>query len=92
MSRWFPIPVCLVARLAVTSSEQGRGFGSELLLNALERTVAAAEDVGIRAILVRAINQDAADFYEAYSFEPAAEDRLLLMAPLAAVRTVLFDA
>ncbi len=85
--RHFPIPVCLIARLAVDQIWQGRGLGSDLLRDALRRILAAADQIGIRAVLVDAIDDGAAAFYRRYGFEPASTDPLTLMVPLAAVRS-----
>lgn len=89
LSRRFPIPICLVARLAVDQSWQGRGLGSDLLRDALRRTVAAADQIGIRAVLVDAIDERVAGFYRRYGFEPATAHGLTLTVPLAAVRSRL---
>lgn len=89
VSRHFPIPICLIARLAVDQSWQGRGLGSDLLRDALRRTLAASDQIGIRAVLVDAIDDNAAGFYRRYGFEPATSDGLTLMVPLAAVRSQL---
>jgi GNAT superfamily N-acetyltransferase len=86
VSRHYPIPVCLLARLAIATPWQGRGLGSDLLRDGLRRTLAAAEQIGIRAVLVDAIDEQAARFYSRYGFEPATADGLTLVVPLAAVR------
>jgi GNAT superfamily N-acetyltransferase len=88
-SKHFPIPICLVARLAVDRSSQGRGLGAALLLDALRRAVGAAELVGIRAVVVHALDDEAARFYEQFSFAPLGDEPRTLMVPLAAVRAVL---
>lgn len=85
----FPIPVALVARLAVATTHRGRGLGTDLLRDALRRVLAAADHVGIRAVLVHAIDERAADFYRRLGFEAATPDGLTLMVPLAAVRAAL---
>ena len=85
----FPIPICLIARLAVAETEQGRGIGADLLLDALRRILAASQLVGIRAAVVHAIDDDAARFYARFGFAPLAEAPRTLMVPLHAVRTVL---
>jgi predicted N-acetyltransferase YhbS len=85
-SRHYPIPVCLLARLAIDNAWQGRGIGSDLLRDALRRAVAAADQIGIRAVLVDAIDEAAARFYHRYGFEAATEDGLTLMLPAGAVR------
>jgi GNAT superfamily N-acetyltransferase len=91
VSRHFPIPVCVLARLAVTTSWQGRGLGSDLLRDALRRTLAAAVEIGLRAVLVHALDEQAAAFYRRYGFEPATTDGLTLMVPLASVRSQLLE-
>jgi GNAT superfamily N-acetyltransferase len=85
----FPIPVALVARLAVATSHQGQGLGSDLLRDSLRRILAASDHVGIRAVLVHAIDEGAADFYRRLGFEAATPDGLTLMVPLTAVRAAL---
>jgi GNAT superfamily N-acetyltransferase len=69
-----PIPVILLARLAVGSSEQGHGLGAALLKDALLRTIQAAEIAGLRAILVHAKDDAAKRFYEKFGFEPSPID------------------
>lgn len=75
-----PIPAALLARLAVDRSVHGHGIGAWLLRDAMLRTMAAAESVGIRVLLVHAINDDARGFYERHGFEASPTDpRNLLM-------------
>jgi GNAT superfamily N-acetyltransferase len=69
-----PIPVILLARLAVDSTEQGRGLGAALLKDALLRTIQAAEITGLRAILVHAKDDATKRFYEKFGFEPSPID------------------
>ena len=88
-SRHFPIPVCLIARLAVDRSWQGRGLGRDLLRDAMQRELAASEQIGIRAVVVDAMDEEAASFYVRRGFEPSTDDGLTLMVPLAAVRSQL---
>lgn len=88
-SQHFPIPVCLIARLAVDRSEQGAGLGRSLLLNALQRTEHASRAVAMRAVLVHALDEGAVDFYERFGFSPASADSLTLMVPMDAVRRTL---
>jgi GNAT superfamily N-acetyltransferase len=89
VSRHFPIPVCLIARLAVDRSWQGRGLGRDLLRDATRRALAASRQIGIRALVVDAIHEEAASFYRRHGFEPASEDGLTLMVPIAVVRLQL---
>lgn len=63
-----PVPVMVLARLAVDRGWQGRGIGSGLLKNALQRTLQAADIAGIRAIVVHAKDDEARAFYEAFGF------------------------
>ena len=69
-----PVPVILLARLAVDSTEQGRGLGAALLKDALLRTIQAAEIAGLRAMLVHAKDSSAKAFYEKFGFEPSPID------------------
>ena len=88
-STHFPVPVCLIARLAVDRSAQDIGLGRSLLLDALQRTELAARSVAMRAVLVHAIDDEAAGFYTRFGFKPASADPLTLMVPLEAVRLTL---
>jgi GNAT superfamily N-acetyltransferase len=65
-----PIPVVLLARLAVDRGRQGQGLGAALLKDAILRTLVAAEGVGVRALLVHAKDEAARAFYARYDFEP----------------------
>ncbi len=84
-----PIPVMVLARLAVDRSFHGRGVGSGLLRDALLRTLRAAEIVGIRAVLVHAISDDAKRFYKARGFRASPGDPMTLMITPAEVERVL---
>jgi GNAT superfamily N-acetyltransferase len=66
-----PIPVALLARLAVDLKYQGQGLGKGLLQQALVKILDASRTIGIRAVLVHAKNQRAADFYSQYGFTPS---------------------
>ncbi|WP_243368055.1 GNAT family N-acetyltransferase [Fundidesulfovibrio soli] len=76
-----PIPVMILARLAVHLGEQRAGIGSGLLKDALLRTAAAAKIAGIRAVLVHAKDASATEFYKRYDFEPCpfAPNKLMLL-------------
>jgi GNAT superfamily N-acetyltransferase len=73
-----PIPAALLARMAVDISVQGRGIGAWLLRDAMLRTLSASESVGIRVLLVHALDADARRFYERHGFEPSLTDPLNL--------------
>ena len=89
VSRHFPIPACLIARLAVDVRWQGRGLGRDLLRDAMRRALAASDQIGIRAVVVDAIDDAAAGFYRRHGFESATDNGLALMVPIAAVRSQL---
>ncbi len=69
-----PIPVILLARLAVDVSLQGKGVGPALLKDALLRAASAADTIGARALLVHAKDDNAKRFYEHCDFEPSPSD------------------
>ena len=75
----YPIPVVLLARLAVDRSVAGRGLGAWLLRDAMLRAFAASEAIGVRAMLVHAIDDHARAFYLRHGFEPSVSDSLHLM-------------
>lgn len=80
-----PIPVVILARLAVDKSLQGIGFGKALLRDALLKTIQAADTIGVRALLIHALDEDAAAFYEKFGFSRSPADSLVLMVPLKSV-------
>lgn len=73
-----PVPVILLSRLAVDSKHQGCGLGENLLRDAIARCVNAAEQIGVRAILVHALHDKARQFYTRYQFESSPTDPLHL--------------
>jgi predicted N-acetyltransferase YhbS len=85
-----PVPVMLLARLAVDTTAQGSGLGKALLKDALLRTAQAAEIAGIRALLVHAKDDEARAWYERFDFEPSPTDTyhlFLLMKDIKALLT-----
>jgi GNAT superfamily N-acetyltransferase len=68
-----------LARLAADRSEQGTGLGKALLKDALHRCRQASNEIGARAVLVHAIDEDAKSFYRHFGFEDCAVDDLHLM-------------
>ncbi len=89
LSRHFPIPVALIARLAVIGGHQGTGLGRSLLLDALQRILKASDELAIRAVTVEALSDRAASFYRHFGFEPTELAPNTLMVPLHAVRNAL---
>ena len=74
-----PVPIALLGRLAVHGEEQGLGLGRALLKDALIRIERAADILGIRAVLVHAIDREVRTFYEKFDFESCPDDELHLM-------------
>ncbi len=74
-----PIPVMVLGRLAIDKNWQGKGIGSDLLRDAVVRTLQAAEIVGIRALLVHALHQKAGQFYEKAGFSCSPTNPLVYM-------------
>jgi GNAT superfamily N-acetyltransferase len=73
-----PVPIMLLARLAVSLDWQGRGVGGGLLRDAILRSLQAADIAGIRAIIVHAKDDNARAFYEHYGFVQSTTDPLHL--------------
>jgi GNAT superfamily N-acetyltransferase len=91
LSQHFPIPVAILARLAIDTSHQGQGLGATLLDDALRRVSSAAEQVAIRAVVVHAIDQGAATFYERFGFKALSATPQTLMVALAALRAAGYE-
>lgn len=76
----YPIPLVILARLAVDLDYQKQGLGFSLLQDAIMRTVAISEQAGIRALLTHPIDAEAEAFYRRFGFEPTpAHDRQLIL-------------
>ena len=77
----YPLPVVILARLAVSIHDQGRGIGFGLLQDAIRRTMLMAEQAGIRAMLTHPIDEEAARFCTRFGFiaSPLREQQLLLL-------------
>jgi GNAT superfamily N-acetyltransferase len=84
-----PIPLMLLARLAIATNWQGKGLGAGLLKDAMLRTLQAAEIAGIRALAVHAKDEAARAFYERFDFIPSPSDPYHLFLLLKDVRTLL---
>ena len=80
-----PIPVMVLARLAVDREYQGSGLGTGLLRDALFRTLRAADIAGIRAVLLHAVSDDAKRFYLHHGFAESPVDPMTMMIALADV-------
>jgi len=77
----YPLPVVILARLAVALSAQGQGIGAGLLRDAIRRTVLISEHAGIRAMLTHPIDESAVQFYKRFGFvaSPVGDVQLLLL-------------
>jgi len=85
-----PIPVAILARLAIDEAHQGCGVGRSLLQDALLRCMTAAQQVGIRALVVHA-HPEAAGFYQGFGFEPSPSDPFHLVLLMKDVEQFLKD-
>ena len=77
-----PVPVMVLARLAVDQRLQGQQVGGALLKDALQRALSVAQNIGVRALLVHALNDRARQFYAHYGFVPSPANPMTLMLPL----------
>ncbi|CAM5707457.1 hypothetical protein MAUB1S_05168 [Mycolicibacterium aubagnense] len=84
-----PVPVILLSRLAIDRKEQSKGLGAQLLRDAITRVVAAAEIIGVRALLVHALHEQARTFYTHFDFEPSPTDPLHLLLLIKDARALL---
>ena len=84
-----PVPIMLLARLAVDRRWQGQGAGRALLRDAMQRTLQAAEIAGIRAFAVHAKDEDSRRFYEKFDFLPSPSDPMHLFVLLKDVRRMV---
>ena len=84
-----PVPIMLLARLAIATSWQGRRLGSGLLKDAMHRTLQAADIAGIRAFAVHAKDDDARAFYEHFGFASLPSDPYHLFRLLKDIRAGL---
>lgn len=81
-----PVPVMVLARLAVDRRAQGLHLGAALLQDAVNRAVAVSQNAGVRALLVHALHEKARQFYEHYGFQPSPTHPMTLMLRLSGVK------
>jgi predicted N-acetyltransferase YhbS len=86
-----PVPVVMLARLALDRSVQDRGLGRMLVRDAGLRVLHAADTIGIRGLLVHALSDEARAFYLATGFEPSPLDPMTLMVTLSDLRRACED-
>lgn len=80
------VPVALLGRLAVDRGAQGKGLGEHLLFDALQRIQRLADEIGICAVEVDAIDESAERFYQRYGFKSLLDDPKHLFLPMHVVR------
>lgn len=74
-----PVPVLVLARLAIDRRAQGAKLGAALLQDAVHRAVAVSRHAGVRALLVHALHERAKQFYEHYGFQESPQHPMTLM-------------
>jgi len=84
-----PIPCLLIGQLAVDMRYGGRGIGTALVKDAFQRCVAGAELVGGRAIIVRAVDEEAERYWQSWDFTPAKDNPSVLVRSLSDIRSLL---
>ena len=84
-----PVPCLLLGQLATDTAWAGRGIGTGLLKHALQRCVQAAALIGGRALMVNAVDDEAAAFWRRRGFLPSRDDPLVLFRPISAIAASL---
>jgi GNAT superfamily N-acetyltransferase len=84
-----PVPIMVLGRLAVDHRHRGRGVGPALLREAMQRTLEISQSVGLRMLMVHAIDDDAVSFYLRFGFHifPAGSRTMFL--PIGAIASAL---
>ena len=84
-----PIPVVVLGRLAIARTHQGQGLDRALFQDAARRVMHAAYTIGIRALLVHALSEDAKAFYLRLGLDPSPLDPMTLMVTLADLQVAI---
>ncbi len=85
----YPVPIVLLGRLAVCKFHQGQGLGSILLADALQRIVQASQVMAVFAVVVDALDDRAAEFYQQFGFIPLPSQPLKLFLPIDSIAALL---
>lgn len=88
----YPIPIILLARLAIDKTQKGKGLGKFLIKDALLRAVRASEIAGLRAFLVHAKDGSAKTFYEKFGFQPSPHNEFHLFLKMSDIRKSFSEA
>lgn len=86
-----PVPTVLLGRLAVDESARGQGIGGDLVADALRRVLRLAEELGVFAVHVHAIDEEARSFYARYGFVSLLDQERHMMLPVATIRKAFGD-
>lgn len=84
-----PVPVMVLGRMAVDHRHKGRGLGRAMLKEALQRGLEASWKIGVRAIVVHAIDEDAVTFYTRYKFQEFPTGSRTLFLPIETVASAI---
>lgn len=84
-----PVPAVLVARLAISLSQQGKGLGGRLIVEAFRKAVAVSDSIGAALIVVDAKDDNAVAFYKRYGFVQCLTDTKRLVYPIRQARREL---
>lgn len=87
-----PVPLMILARLAVNRNEQGKGIGKGLLKDALLRTAQAADIAGIRALVIHVKDDEAKSWYAQFDCDPSPTDPLHLYLLIKDIKKILGEA
>jgi GNAT superfamily N-acetyltransferase len=87
-----PVPCLLLGQLATDTGWAGRGIGTGLVKHALQRCVQAADLIGGRALMVNAVDAEAAQFWQRRGFLPTKDDPLVLFCSITAIAASLVEA
>jgi GNAT superfamily N-acetyltransferase len=87
-----PVPCLLLGQLAADQSYSRKGIGTGLLKHALQRCVIAASLIGGRALIVNAVDIEAADFWRRRGFIPSKDDPLILLRSIADIAASITSA
>lgn len=86
-----PLPVLVLGRLAIDKKYHNRGLGSALLRDAMIRSVSIAEDVGVFAVLIHSLSEQAKRFYISRGFVESPFEAMTLFMPLETIRSILVE-